>query len=163
MEKFGSLLQVADFIDVLWILKDGSEYWWRATVLGIEPKKSKSFIASGLIQYEPGPSVDFLSDYKVHFFADEYIYHVEGKKRERPYRQNSWKPISITQSCSGSGGNSELSDIGTNINKERKIRSANDEVVPQPATNQDTSFDVDINISQRLKGVESNMISMMKK
>ena len=82
---------VADNIEVLWILEDNSEFWWPATVLETSlPRRLGNINALGLIQYEPGHNIETYTDYKVTFFNGNFIYHWPSSKG-RPFRQNTWR------------------------------------------------------------------------
>lgn len=72
-----TLPDIADCIEVLWLMEDEEEYWWKAKVLQIMSiDKRGGIIASALIQYEPGPGVDVFTDYSVKILEDSYLYHV---------------------------------------------------------------------------------------
>lgn len=161
MDFIDVLPQPADIIQVLWKVGNNEKYWWTANVLEVSNKTSKDIVGTGIIQYKPGPSVQHHSDYRVQFFKQRYVYHVEGKKREVPYRQNSWRYFSRENSSSKTSSNSDTSTLRTSGQLQVSQNSAKTVAVnqDQQATTTDLGYGIFL---ERIASLESTVSSLQK-
>ena len=165
MDNQKNLPEVADVIEVLWKLEDGSEYWWQAAVLEITPRRSKGFVGTGLLQYKPGPTVDYLSDYTVTFFNNGYIYHHQDGKKNHPFRQNSWRFLSVTSSATNTGSISELSEHpnANDVHDSDKERKNSPELSLEKYPSEDSADSVIRELTLRVQGLENSVLSIQDK